>query len=93
MAGDKHRYPVLLAQLLNKGAKMRDPHRIKAVDRLVKQQHCGTVQQRERKPQPLLHAERKILKFFAARIAQLHLPERIVNAAPAHYAALAAVVF
>ena len=93
MAGDEHRHPVFLTQLLDQVAKVCDAHRVKAVDRLIEQQQRRAVHQRERKPQPLFHTEREILKFFAARITQLHLPERIVNAAPAHDAALAAVVF
>ena len=72
---------------------MRDAHRIEPVDRLVEQQQRRVVHQRERKAQPLLHAKGKILKLFFARIAQLHLPERIFNAALARDPALAAVVF
>ena len=93
VARDEHRHPVFLAQLLNQRAKMRNAHRIEPVDRLVEQQQRGMIHQREGEPQPLLHAKRKILELFFARIAQLHLPQRIVNAALTRDPALAAVIF
>ena len=77
VTGNQHRDLSFPVQPQDQFTDFDDPLRVKSVDRLVQYQKIRISRKRNGNSQPLLHAERKVLRFFLTGVCKTDQFEKL----------------